>query len=280
MRELPDGTKGTEDPKLQNGKQEFHRPSGDAVKFEKLQKFAWQSERAGGDIHLQANPTMGELLHKRVVEEADKKRSAERSGVLDKYGGAEYLAAPPKELLQSTEQFIVYTKLGEVINGAEAPATKSRYAEDGKCPLKITLLISVYVNNHTSVYGSWFRDGRWGYVCCHQFYKNSYCTGATGVEADLTAARLAKGEIDDMPPPSLPKKQEPIKVNGEQIRDAIKGQTKRKRPEDVNFQLDKRTMTAAENAMMSEEEYEDYRRNKMARSDDPLLAMQALEGAV
>ena len=279
MRELPDGTKGTDDPKLHNGIQEFHRPSGDAVKFQKLQKFAWQAERAGGDIHLQANPTEGELRHKRLVEEAEKKRSAVRSSVLDKYGGAEHLTAPPKELLRSTERFVEYTKLGEVINGAEAPMTKSRYAEDGKWPLKISLLTSVYVNNHTSVYGSWFRDGGWGYACCHQFHKNSYCTGTTGIEADQAAARLARGEIDDMRPPPPPKK-EPIQVNGEQIRDAIKGQTKRKRPEDVNFQFDKRTMTAAENAMMSEEEYEDYRRNKMARSDDPLLAMQALEGAV
>ena len=82
-----------------------------------------------------------------------------------------------------------------------------------------------------------------------------------------------------LPPPPPPKK-DPIQANAEQIRDAIKRQTKRKRPEDVNFQFDKRAMTAAENAMMSEEEYEDYRRNKMARSDDPLLAMQALEGAV
>src|SRR5277367_1942155 len=42
MRELPDGSQ-TDDPKLATGKMEFHRPSGDAVEFEKLQKFAWQS---------------------------------------------------------------------------------------------------------------------------------------------------------------------------------------------------------------------------------------------
>ena len=36
---------------------------------------------------------------------------------------------------------------------------------------------------------------------------------------------------------------------------------------------------AAENSMMSEGEYEDYRRNKMSRRD-PLLAMQAMEGAL
>ena len=131
MRELPGGSSVGDDPKLQNGKQEFHRPTGDAIEFEKLQNFASQSERAGGDVHLQANPTEGELQHKRLVEEAKNKRIALRSSVLEKYGGAEHLAAPPKELLRSTEQFVEYTKLGEVINGAEAPMTKSRYAEDG-----------------------------------------------------------------------------------------------------------------------------------------------------
>jgi len=145
----------------------------------------------------------------------------------------------------------------------------------------VTVLISVYINNHTSVYGSFFRGGRWGYACCHQFLKNSYCTGTVGVEADEAATRLARGEIDDMPPPPPPSKKQPVQtVNGGQIRDAIKEQAKRKRPEDGNFQFDKRTMTASENSMMSEDEYEDYRRNKMARSDDPLLAMQNLEGAV
>ena len=133
MRELPDGT-NVDDPKLQNGKQEFHRPTGDAVEFAKLQKFAWQSERVGSDIHLRANPTEGELRHKKLVEETEKKRHAVRSSVLDKYGGAEHLAVPPNELLKSTEQFVEYTKAGEVIKGVETPATKSRYPEDGTSP--------------------------------------------------------------------------------------------------------------------------------------------------
>lgn len=44
---------------------------------------------------------------------------------------------------------------------------RSRYEED------------VYINNHTSVWGSFWKDGMWGYGCCHQFVKNSYCTGAS-----------------------------------------------------------------------------------------------------
>ena len=278
MRELPDGDASVADPKLQTGKQEFHRATGDAAEFEKLQKFAWQSERAGGNVHLQANPTEGEIRHKKLKEEVEKKRTAVRSSVLDKYGGAEHFAAPPKELLKSTERFVEYTKTGEVIKGKEAPSTKSQYPEDGLFTV-LALLTVVYPNNHTSVYGSWFRDGKWGFACCHQFHKNSYCTGAAGIEADNAAVRLARGEID-MPPPPVRKEASQKAVDADEIRDAIRDRTKRKRPDDGGFQMDGRTMTAAESSMLSEEEYEDYRRNKMARSDDPLSAMQALEGAV
>lgn len=123
------------------------------------------------------------------------------------------------------------------------------------------------------MYGSWFRDGRWGYACCHQYHKNSYCTGAVGIEADEAAARMARGELNDIPPPMK------APVHDIEIRDAIKEQSKRKRQDDVNFGFGQRTMTAAENSMMSEGEYEDYRRNKMSRRD-PLLAMQAMEGAL
>ncbi|KAI8324237.1 hypothetical protein GQ54DRAFT_74684 [Martensiomyces pterosporus] len=34
----------------------------------------------------------------------------------------------------------------------------------------------VHPLNHSSVYGSWWSDGKWGYKCCNQFPRNSYCT--------------------------------------------------------------------------------------------------------
>jgi pre-mRNA-processing factor SLU7 len=279
MRELPDGSQTTDDPKLTNGNQEFVRAAnGDAAEFEKLQRFAWQSERMGGDVHLQANPTEGELRHRKTEQEQEKKKAAVRSSVLEKYGGAEHLAAPPKELLKSSEKFVEYTKMGEVIRGKEEPKTKSRYAEDGTSFFCCTDVLA-YNNNHTSVYGSWFRDGRWGYACCHQFQKNSYCTGEAGIEADLAAQRLARGEME-MPPPPIPKKEAAKLVDGEAIRDAVRDSTKRKRPDESARQFEDRGMSAADKAHISEEEYEEWRRNKMARSDDPLYKMESMEGRV
>merc|ERR1711894_663431 len=46
--------------------------------------------------------------------------------------------------------------------------TKSRYEED------------IFPGNHTSVWGSYWDAGRWGYKCCHSFIKQSYCTGDAG----------------------------------------------------------------------------------------------------
>ncbi len=47
------------------------------------------------------------------------------------------------------------------------------------------------INNHTSVWGSWWHDGTWGYACCHQTVKNSYCTGKAGERAAAeTAAQM------------------------------------------------------------------------------------------
>jgi pre-mRNA-processing factor SLU7 len=72
--------------------------------------------------------------------------------------------------------------MGRVIKGQETKV-KSRYEED------------VLINNHTAVWGSWWKDGTWGFACCHQCVKNSYCTGAAGATAiaesqALTAANM------------------------------------------------------------------------------------------
>ena len=66
-----------------------------------------------------------------------------------------------------------YSRLGNVVRGQEKAVAKSKYEED------------VYVNNHTSVWGSYWREGQWGYSCCHSLVKLSYCTGEAGRLAQL-----------------------------------------------------------------------------------------------
>lgn len=91
-----------------------------------------------------------------------------------------FLAAqkPPDEalLLGQTEAYVEYDRTGRVIKGQEVKK-RSRYEED------------VYINNHTSVWGSWWSDGTWGYACCHSTVKNSYCTGKAGEKAAAETAQ-------------------------------------------------------------------------------------------
>lgn len=75
-----------------------------------------------------------------------------------------------------------YSVQGRVIRG-EASVKRSRYPED------------VLVNNHTSVWGSWWSKGSWGYACCQQTTKNSYCTGAAGLESAAQAQELMDANL-------------------------------------------------------------------------------------
>jgi pre-mRNA-processing factor SLU7 len=37
--------------------------------------------------------------------------------------------------------------------------------------------------NHLGIWGSWWRDGEWGYKCCQSEIRNSYCAGEAGKAA-------------------------------------------------------------------------------------------------
>lgn len=52
------------------------------------------------------------------------------------------------------------------------------------------------MNNHTSIFGSYWREGRWGYKCCHSFLKNSYCIGEKGfaLEDEMFIGMMPKVE--------------------------------------------------------------------------------------
>ncbi|PVD30440.1 hypothetical protein C0Q70_09706 [Pomacea canaliculata] len=121
------------------------RLSGDAEEFARKQLFAWEAYEKGTDVHLQADPTKLELLHKEFLQRRDTFKQTAKDSVLDRYGGHEHLEAPPKQL----------------------------------CWLK------------TSVWGSFWRDGRWGYKCCYSLVEESYCTGKAGIVAEQESIGIA-----------------------------------------------------------------------------------------
>uniref|UniRef100_A0A182WCM7 Pre-mRNA-splicing factor SLU7 n=1 Tax=Anopheles minimus TaxID=112268 RepID=A0A182WCM7_9DIPT len=153
----------------------FVRYSGDIQKHAQAQLFAWEAYGKGVDVHVLAEPTKLELLQKEYDKKKSQFKDEVKNKVLEQYGGEEHLAVPPKALLLAqTENYVEYSRYGKVIKGQDKPIIRSRYEED------------VYLNNHTSVWGSHWSNGCWGYKCCESMIKNSYCVGENGKSAATT----------------------------------------------------------------------------------------------
>lgn len=173
MRDNPNPQK--EPVELEFAGENFVRYSGDTNKHATAQLFAWEAHGKGVDVHLLAEPTKLEMLQQEYEKKKEEFKSKTKDTVLSKYGGEEHLQAPPKSLLLAqTEEYVEYSRTGKVLKGNEKQTNRSRYEED------------VYINNHTSVFGSFWKDGTWGYKCCHSFIKNSYCVGENGKQTSST----------------------------------------------------------------------------------------------
>ncbi|KAL8781509.1 MAG: hypothetical protein Q9213_005982 [Squamulea squamosa] len=233
----------------------FMRASGDAAEFEKASKYAWESQERGdkNKTHLQANPTSGEYFRRKEQQEHDEKREAHRRQLLDKYGGEQYLQpnALRDSAITESERYIEYDESGAV-KGAPKALAKTKYPED------------VLINNHISVWGSWWKNFHWGYACCHSTVKNSYCTGEEGKEASEQANRIRTGaELEalesrraiEMPPPSK---------DGEIIEPHRQTELSGK-AEAVARKRNLSEMTGG----VSEEELEAYKRSR-GMADDPM----------
>ncbi|KAJ3544438.1 hypothetical protein NM688_g5747 [Phlebia brevispora] len=172
MRDNPVKDTAAEDAQFTG--ENFLKYTGEAPDMQQLQLFAWNAAARGNDVHMNANPTQGQLLHQEYLKKKEQLKESTKVSILAKYGGEEYLEKAPKELLQGqTEEYTEFSRTGQVIKGKEHVAVRSKYPED------------VYVNNHTAVWGSWYdtSTGEWGYACCRSTVHISYCTGEAGIEA-------------------------------------------------------------------------------------------------
>ena len=238
----------------------FMRSSGDAAEFEKAQRYAWETQEkgtpGGKKLHLQANPTEGEILRRKQTEEAEKKRQVNRQALLEKYGGSEHLAPAPFRTAEN-ERYIEYDESGGV-KGEVRTIARSKYRED------------VLVNNHTSVWGSWWSNFQWGYACCHSTVKNSYCTGEEGKRAFEQAERLKGGDLllleDQNDGPGIQQAEEDprsvVKVKRHAEDESADADTEHK------VTAKKRTLQEMRDGI-TEEELEEFKRNR-ATADDPM----------
>jgi pre-mRNA-processing factor SLU7 len=227
----------------------FMRSSGDAAEFEKATRYAWESQEKGGDtkLHLQANPTSGEYYRRKEKEEAEAKRQAHKKMLLEKYGGeTNSVAAKLRDTaVTESEKYIEYDESG-AIKGAPKAITRSKYPED------------VLINNHTSVWGSWWSNFKWGYACCHSVIKNSYCTGSQGREAFEEADRLRTGGVLA--------EEEPVKEIEWQSSEVAE------KPEaELSTKLAKKRTVEEMQSGISEEDIDTWKRKRTA-ANDPMAA--------
>jgi hypothetical protein len=233
----------------------FMRASGDAAEFEKAQRYAWETQERGdkNKLHLQANPTSGEYFRKKELQKAEAKKEAQRKALLEKYGEQKPFQDEKlkKAAITESERYVEYDERGR-IKGAPKVKAKSKYPED------------VFINNHTSVWGSWWANFQWGYACCHSTVKNSYCTGEAGKAAFEQADRLrTAADFVEVPKALAWKEEEALE---EHVPNGVDND--RKAAQDAA----KRKRTREEMASgVTEEEMDEYRR-KRTMANDPMAA--------
>ena len=262
----------------------FTRPSApDQEAFERAQRYAWETQESTAipsdqRLHLQANPTAGAILMKKHDEEVTQKKADRKAYLASKYGdeGATLAAAgsqqKPIQSIAASERYNEYDDAGVPKGLPAAPIARSKYAED------------VRTNNHTAVWGSWWRNFQWGYACCHSVVKNSYCTGEDGKAAFEEEERMKRGgglisEGRASPAEDGGGLQQSDQVTAEaEDEDAARAKA-RPKPQDVQQQDDtrqgnerykKRTLQDVHG--VSDEDMESYKRSRLS-AQDPMASM-------
>ncbi|KAJ3110233.1 mRNA splicing protein [Phlyctochytrium bullatum] len=270
-RSMRDNPRKDKDPSdLTYAGDNFVRWTGDAPNLAKLQVFAWQAAERGKDVHLIANPTQGELLFQEYQKKKEKVTETQKDSILAKYGGEEYLKAPPKELLLAqTEGYVEYSQTGKIIKGQEKAKVRSKYEED------------VYHLNHTSVWGSFWREGR----IDAQRASSAIVSNASGADESrksLLESHLqnaAKGGTSSTTNATTDRKkgrlgEGDVKLDEEKLRKALDEEMARKRrseTEDEKGFLKKKKYSSLHEKEVTEEELEAYRLSK-SHAEDPMAS--------
>ena len=150
----------------------FERYDGQVKRAVEVSQFTWEEGKVPSVQS--SNPTLAEKM---VREKKGEIKRVVNKGLLERYGGEEYLQTLPTELGQVGEEYVTYTATGEVIGEKKKKKMVSKYKED------------LYPGNHSSVWGSWYEDGFWGFKCCREVLRSAYCGGRGAIEAKLAQKR-------------------------------------------------------------------------------------------
>ena len=203
MRDNPNPERSADDSEFMGDN--FARVTGDAVGLANTQLFAWDASDSGVDgVHPQACPSAAETMSKQFEKKKSDLKVVKKKGVLDKYGGAEYLdggdglggaggttgkvVGPEGTTGETVEERNLRLNGASVVeqvykrDGQSAGGKGGGGGGNGKLKQVSKYEEDNFENGHQTVWGSYFHRGafRWGYLDDHSLMKNSYCTGQNG----------------------------------------------------------------------------------------------------
>jgi pre-mRNA-processing factor SLU7 len=289
MRADPNPEVGAEDKDFAGDN--FVRYTGDVTDLARMELHSLKAAEEGRDLpHLLAEPTTAEEVFKDFASRKGAIEERRRADIFERYGGQQHNVRDPNSSgMQQSEVYVEYNRDGQVVRGKEAAPAASKYAED------------LFENRHTSVWGSYYTAGKWGFDCCRQTSRNAYCTGEAGKRAakELADEMAAKTEIalrnrhDGGREASTAGEGEAVKRvrrRGDEVpvdeaakRQKVEAAQRAQSAEDAAFESDDRRRqynSAKGHHDATEEEVEAYRLRKQS-SDDPmvnLLGRDAGEG--
>lgn len=267
----------------------FVRYTGDTRSVAAQQLYEFEAYQRGQQVHMLGAPTQAEKLHEAFKEKKDSLVDKQREQLLAHYGGQEHTEKKlPKQLaLGQTEAYVEYAEDGTVIKGQEKVILNTKYEEDK------------LVNNHSLIWGSLWHNGKWGYGCCGQFIRNSYCTGETGRKAFAsskgnrigqsplyeTSSQMVVAMQQQMKPKEVKKDEGGPRIiamgernegkdithfDRKKLKEALKKEDRRAENNDMDER--KRKYNSMGTADVTEEEMEAYMLKKQ-RGDDPLAGL-------
>uniref|UniRef100_A0A8D0EPR8 Pre-mRNA-splicing factor SLU7 n=1 Tax=Strix occidentalis caurina TaxID=311401 RepID=A0A8D0EPR8_STROC len=156
MRENPYANTGKNPDEVGYAGDNFVRYTGDTISMAQTQLFAWEAYDKGSEVHLQADPTKLELLYKSFKVKKEDFKAQQKESILEKVIDIWFYLV--RILLCLNSGFWGTNKITNIYK-------------------------NIFISIHSScIWGSYWKEGKWGYKCCHSFVKYSYCTGEAGKE--------------------------------------------------------------------------------------------------
>lgn len=240
----------------------FVRQSGDVKNLAQMHLFNMRANEVGRSMpHLLAEPSRAEAVFKQYESNKQKLQSKRSRKILEKYGDAsDYSKRDPAiQGVEQSEVYVEYNSDGKIISKVKPAVPVSKYAED------------VLEKNHTAIWGSYFKNGQWGYACCYQVQRYTFCTGKEGQRATVETDKEMNERTNEMnkqrDPEPLVKQWERIKEQRDKEATDDELSPNEERRKRIRLESDERKRVASRPQGASPERAHEPRRTQLGLQD-------------